>query len=830
MHLIKDPHDIACQIAKDYETSSSMSEADTRHQIIDTILHDVLSWPRALVVCESYIDPGFADYVLTGRKDSLLLFIEAKKEGIYFSIPARFDNNGQRSQVKVKSLLTDTNICKAILQVQNYCISRGCEYAAITNGHQWIIFKTFERNHDWRNLNALVIQSLSYFCDSFTDAINFLGYTAITENASLIKFFGGLHQLKRNKYYPKAKVPEYNNDVHQNYLATSLRPLADRYLGKMNPFDTEFMDKCYVRIRDYHASVTGVTQIINDKLTPYFKNYNVQEFFDDSYGGEFGKRISSNLRERRTSEVIILFGGKGAGKTTFIRKILHHRPSNEIINYSVVCIVDLIECPEDKVQIDNTISTQLLAELDKDNLLSAERDSLISLFDSLISLFNDRYSIAEKQILAGLKKTGEAYNLQLNQLLKEWMDDWEYCAARIADYWKTKRKGVIVVIDNTDQYSTEIQDYCFTVAQHIASIVDGLVVISMREERFHESRLHGTLDAFQNNGFHLSSPPSQFVFDRRLVYMLEVLDDKEMALNISPTLNDERINEVKKLFRILLSEFRRRGSNLSQFLRACSHGNMRLALDMFRWFLLSGYTKIEEMLLAGNWNLQVHQVLRPMMIPDRFFYNEGLSNIPNLFQVRSDSLGSHFTSLRILSLLSENMSPINPVLVPVSRLNGIFTSKYNMVDDLTKNLDMMLRKGIIESNNRLDQYSENVDSIKITPYGYYLKDVLSNMFSYLDLVCIDCAIHDESVANSLATMASEEFELFFSGKKGERIELRLRRVQEFITYLKREMEHEIELFSLTADNINYAYFIDVNFKQERKLVMSSAKRYVCKSQ
>ena len=821
MSKIADPHDVACKIAKEYEKLSSMSEADTRHQIIDTILHDVLSWPRASVVCESYIDPGYADYVLTGRGDSLLLFIEAKKEGIYFSIPTRFDQAELCAQIKVKSLLTDTNIRKAMLQVQQYCISRGCEYASITNGHQWIIFKTFERNHDWRNLNAIVIKSPSYFCDSFTDAINILGYTAIAENASLIKALGGLHQLKRNKFYPKAKVPEYNNAVHQNYLATSLRPLADRYLGKMNPFDTEFMDKCYVRIRDYQASVTGVTQIINDKLTPYFKNYNVQEFFDDSYGGEFGKRISSNLRERRTSEVVILFGGKGAGKTTFIRKILHHRPSKEIMDYAVVCVVDLIECPEDKKHIDDTISTQLIYELDIDKILSAERDSLLS-------LFYDRYSVAEKQILAGLEKTGEAYNLQLNKLLKEWMADWQYCAARLADYWKTKQKGVIVVLDNTDQYSTEIQDYCFTLAQHLATIIDGLVVISMREERFHESRLHGTLDAFQNNGFHLSSPPSQFVFYRRLVYMLSVLDNEEMARKISPTLNQERIKEVKQLFRILLSEFRRKESNLSQFLRACSHGNMRLALDMFRWFLLSGYTKIEEMLLAGNWNLQVHQVLRPMMIPDRFFYNEGLSNIPNLFQIRSDSFGSHFTSLRILNLLSENMSPINPVLIPVSRLNGIFTSKYNMTDDLIKNLDMMLRKGIIESNNRLDQYSENVDSIKITPYGYYLKDFLSNMFSYLDLICIDCAIHDEGVANNLAAMASIEFELFFSGKKGERIELRLKRVHEFIDYLKREIEYEIDLFSLEADDINYALLLEKKFNAEREKVLSSAERYVSK--
>src|SRR6185436_9335151 len=99
-------------------------------------------------------------------------------------------------------------------------------------------------------------------------------------------------------------------------------------------------------------------------------------------------------------------------------------------------------------------------------------------------------------------------------------------------------------------------------------------------------------------------------------------------------------------------------------------------------------------------------------------------------------------------LISENMSPANPVFVPVSRLKGVFASRYRMLDDLCKNLDMMLRAGLIESNNRLDTYSEAVDSVRITPYGYYMRDTLCGMFTYLDLICLDCAIHEESVAHS----------------------------------------------------------------------------------
>jgi hypothetical protein len=46
--------------------------------------------------------------------------------------------------------------------------------------------------------------------------------------------------------------------------------------------------RCYVKLREYQASVAGVNQVIYDCLSPYFVGYNVKEFFDDGVGGEFG--------------------------------------------------------------------------------------------------------------------------------------------------------------------------------------------------------------------------------------------------------------------------------------------------------------------------------------------------------------------------------------------------------------------------------------------------------------------------------------------------------------------------------------------------------------
>ena len=294
------PHDKAKELVKNL-TTSNLNEADTRHRYIDQILHDVLGWPRSAVLCEHYIDPGYADYVLLGHDETPVLFIEAKKQGLSFTLPPAHSSSEHSSYVYVKTLLTDAQVKAVLIQVQEYCISTGCEYAAVTNGDQWIFFKTFQRNSDWRDLKAFVIRTVKYFDTQHLDALNTLSYTALSDKGSLAVRLGTAANIKRTRYFPKSRVPEYNLDVQQNYLANVLRPLADRYLGQMNPSDDEFMETCYVRIRDYQESIKGVSSIIRDSLTPYFKNYHVSEFFDDTRGGKLGARIESNLRERRPS-------------------------------------------------------------------------------------------------------------------------------------------------------------------------------------------------------------------------------------------------------------------------------------------------------------------------------------------------------------------------------------------------------------------------------------------------------------------------------------------------------------------------------------------------
>jgi hypothetical protein len=151
------------------------------------------------------------------------------------------------------------------------------------------------------------------------------------------------------------------------------------------------------------------------------------------------------------------------------------------------------------------------------------------------------------------------------------------------------------------------------------------------------------------------------------------------------------------------------------------------------------------------------------MIPTRYFYDEGLSDIPNIYQIRHNRNGSHFTSLRVLRKLAKTMDASNAAYVPVAELLGYFADTFNMVEDFVRNLDLLLKHGLVEANNRMDSYSEAVDQIKITNYGIYAVTELAYYFTYLDLVCTDCGIYNEGVSNYLVEAARSEYNSFSKG-------------------------------------------------------------------
>ncbi|HTK19201.1 MAG TPA: hypothetical protein VL442_06810 [Mucilaginibacter sp.] len=809
--------EIVKQLKKKY-TKQNLNEADTRFKIIDTILCDVLKWPKDPICTEVFLNGNRADYVLKGKNEKPVLVIESKKKGYFFELPKNSNAPSLYQKMAMEHLISDDKIKDAIFQVKEYAEDLMCPFAAITNGACWIIFRVSgTQQKPWKKLTGFVIKDLEYFSANFTEAINLLGYYNVAVKNSLFQSIGVSKKTFHEIFYTKENITAYNTSVNSNKYAGPLTSIARKFLGIIPETDRDFMNHCYVSNKGkYDHLQKDVQGFLHDSLTPYFKNIGFREFSDDRQGGAFGLRLANLIKQQQLNNVMILFGGRGAGKSTFIKRLLFHVQPKDIVKYAQVSLIGLLASAQGSDELTKEIWNKALVSIDKDNIRTSDRAGLLN-------LFFEEFEIYKKQILVGLAEDRDQYQNLVRQFVVEKTQDTKLFCEKLSIKIKSKNKGLIIFIDNVDQLSPELQDICFLTAVEIAERLSCLVIVSMREERYFQANARGVLDAYKNPGFHLSSPVIPEVIIKRIDYILDQLKytvDVDLEYGIKSTSD---LNTLNAFFEICKSQLKQRTSPLSYFLRYGTHGDVRQALSFFEGFLTSGYTNIPEMAAHPGWFIQIHQVIKPMMIPDRFFYDEKKSKIPNLYQLRNDTDSSHFTGLRILqSLHNKSGDMTSNGFVDVKYFLQVFDSKYSAKEDCIKHLSLYLEKGLIESSNRLEEYSDNVDSIKITALGEYLFNFLAFNFAYLDLICIDCALFDETLSNNLVKAANKELTYYYDKDYMSRIKLRIERMNQFIEYLvKLETQEYIDL-GLDPSEIKFTDKLKLELEKQTEIVMRSA--------
>jgi predicted type IV restriction endonuclease len=796
--------------------NTNLNEASTRFQIIDKIIKETFFWPDSNIKTEKKTNEGFTDYILTD-KDTPYLVIEAKREKIDFNFSQYKEI--RNNKIKVKLLMKDTNSEKTIKQVKNYCNDIGCNYACITNGHEWAFFRTFIDGKSWQDGNAYIISSLQEFIKNFNEINNYLTYNKIVKEYSFNKLFDGIEYSSNERYEPKRDINGYNEQIQNNHIETKIKGYFNKYFGEIRSIDKELLIECYVAERGYSINFDKVTNLIEDALSPYMiQKENLQNIEINKNNNIFSNLILKTIIEEKKSKVLILFGGKGSGKSTFLVSLFNNEKNQDINKYSIISRVDLLKMSNDKEAIKNEIFIQLIKKLDIDQLLNGD-------IENLINLFNDKFNIELKQTLSGLDTNSELFISKRNELISTYKQDKMYCLTRLANNLRNKQKAIIINIDNTDQFDQSIQDYCFSLANELSQKLHCISIISLREERYTTSNIEGYLDAYENNGFHISSPNPQQVFLKRLKFI-------HNKINSENKISNKYKGDINILFNILIKNLENQDSEFNKFMTAATHGNIRQGLELFKNFLFSNYTNVSEMIIQKNWIITLHQIIKPIMIPIYRYYNEKTSNsIPNIFRLRSNSNSSHFTAYRILNKLSNR----NDTYISIHELKSYFIETFNMEDDFVLNIDLLLKRGMIESENGIDKYSEDLQQVKISSFGYYMQNTIFKDFTYLELISSDLSVINKQVSNQIITFSNKDYELLKEAQQNnlneqsdnniryQRINIRVSKVDQLCKYLKEQEDLEIKQYKLD-NNFSISEKIIKSFENQKREIEKSATR------
>ena len=381
------------------------------------------------------------------------------------------------------------------------------------------------------------------------------------------------------------------------------------------------------------------------------------------------------------------------------------------------------------------------------------------------------------------------------------------------------RKGLrlVIVLDNTDQLGEEFQEQVFLFAQRLSQEHRALCIVTLREERFFAAFRRGIFDAFGDRRFHIGAPDLSRVLRKRLEYGIKKFRD--LVAGGELILTEEDLKQVETLIGVMIRSTTQNNTNIVRMLACVSNGDMRHALDMFRDFVSSGNTNVNKILdiyeREGNYIVPFHEFAKSAILGSRKYFRGSRSNIVNLFKKSAARRASHITGLRLLARLSraeDSSSEHGEGFVRTVNLLKEYRSSFGYAEDFEEQAGEFIRRGLVESEPPRATGALNANAMRISASGSYYWRYLVRAFAYLDLVWVDTAIVDRTVAKRMAEV-------------GDSVDMtsRFERVRLFLNYLAQQEQIELDEVAKRSGPYRQALIPDIRDQIEKEIKVIAKK-------
>jgi hypothetical protein len=230
-----------------------------------------------------------------------------------------------------------------------------------------------------------------------------------------------------------------------------------------------------------------------------------------------------------------------------------------------------------------------------------------------------------------------------------------------------KRKGIVVVFDNVDKRSRDLQLEIFEGAQWLKDLTNALVIVNLRDTTFEAHRDEKPLDAFTLAvNFYITPPRFAAVIRKRLEIVLDQMREETFEPEYTYTVEtgarvtykSEKLTE--HLQSIYDSLFERHASNIGAQMEALVARNVRVALGMFADIIASPHIPTAQLTTAAvtatPHRISEDRILRALMRGRyRLFGNNRGPYVRNVLTVPPDcKWPSNFLYADTLELLIRN--------------------------------------------------------------------------------------------------------------------------------------------------------------------------------
>ena len=783
--------------------SEPISETDTRCKIIDILFKDVLGWEENDIERERFVQVGFYDYEFS--TSTFRFVVEAKKTFIEFNLPER------NRKVKLKTIYKGNK--EVIDQIRSYIFQRGLLYGIITNGRQFIIGKFNNTDgSDWQENEVLIYQNIDTVDNNFIqfyetlskEYVSIYGRFKLFSESNLGKTIVRSNNLKRK-----------DDELVRNKISHELIPIITEIFEEIYNLedlkDEKILDDCYIKNDDIKKYNSELGFIFSDLPPTFDSRINPVQNTNKTHD-QLTKEILGN--NNKLPDPIIIIGGRGAGKTTFIKYFIEVKLDKGIKKNRPILYLDFRNETESTIKDTKLIYQKLINQL-------YENYSMLNLnnFKVLKTIYKIEIESHKKGFWEHIKDD-EKLNEKISEYLEKQSQDPILHLIKISNYLIHQcNKRLCVVIDNADQLTEDIQKEVFILGHSLHRNIKVMTLISLREGYFYKFKNRPPFDAYHSTIFHITAPPYREVLKKRIKYVLQNFKFQKIKIDNESVKVEFAEGSLGELFKNLYkSLFDYTNSEILSFLEETSYPNIRNGLEKFKFFLLSGHTKSNlymsfEYGKDGKGNIPTWEFVKSVALESNYYYQTNRSALFNIFYP-SNNNKNHFTKIRLLEYIIDNNTGVSKKnnFMSISDIEKDFIKAGYNSEIIHEELNLLYSAGLIFTNDFVSDIESDIslvssNEIGITQSGvFYIKNLI-NKFYYYDLILQDTPIYDEKYFEDLSNNFPE------SDSEGNRELSKRKKVCEiFIEYLIEQENKDIN-----RKELNY------NIKCLDKQIIKSAK-------
>lgn len=739
---------------------SDANEAQTRFDIIDRLIREVLGWRYGQIQVEEYNEGdsrrGYVDYLL--RAGDSTVVVEAKKAGATFPSPTR------KTQLKLSgALLGSGEIAQAISQADDYARDKNAQVVVVTNGMCWCFYP---RECDRATAYANLLFPLEY-PDQAEQLFNFFSQQQV-ESGSL-QLITAAPPPREDRLISAFKYAD--GRIDRNNFADYIMPALERALyADALLTNAEQLEKCFVttEARAKFDSTLGIYL-----ADPKPKLVEPAKRIRTGRGRGPLEQLVENEGIGYAPPVTLIIGPVGAGKSTYLkhfelvagRRVLETRQAHWI--YIDFELMGKEGNPRDYLY------RQLL------QYLQDERPTgTIDYETTLRPAYAREIRALERGPLALLANDHEEFNRHVAALIQRDYEQVEPYVDKVLRYLASENLCVIV-LDNIDLYEDDdLETRVFAEGLAISKKLLCNVLVSVRDTTFVRHRHDSVFNAYELRKFWIDPPPLKSVISSRLTYSRKILSGRSAKVQFrsGATLY---VPDLSFFFDIVQRSIL--GGEAGDYIDAVADANIRKGLTLVRNFLTSGHIEADRALKRylydddKSYTFPFHEIFKGTMLGQWRHFREDRAECVNLFDARLGARRLRLLRLHLLDDLLTLAQSEQTVEVPVRHCVDLASRMGASENQVVSSLSLLSRNGLVR-NVTAEQISSDSTIVVTRSGGYYVR-YLTAKFVYAEECMFDTAIEDPDIWARLADLTE-----LIEGEKsvGARMRRRRERIEVFL--------------------------------------------------